>query len=135
MPIEIEWYHPYRVIYTRAWGVLTLDDMQQQSDGFVTLLSEGQIHMPGKLLYLIYDTLEVESMPPVYKLVKQALPVLRFKNRGPMFHITRNRTIRSIIELTAHITQFQLQSFATREEAIRALEAVMAKDELRAAGS
>ncbi|MBZ0280409.1 MAG: hypothetical protein K8L97_06685 [Anaerolineae bacterium] len=131
MPVVIEWYRPYQVIDARLRGLVTMEDIQQQADVFVSMLSEGEVHASGKRLYLLYDTSEAESMPPVYMMLKIALPILRFKNRGPMFHITRSSTIRSIIELTAHITRFPLQTFATREETIRALEAKILEDGLR----
>ncbi|MBZ0280408.1 MAG: hypothetical protein K8L97_06680 [Anaerolineae bacterium] len=133
MPLQIGWYIPYRVIDERIWGKITAEVMQQHQDMIVQMLNEAQIHAPDTRIHLLLDTTETESMPPVYMMLKTALPVLRFKNRGIMFHITRSSAIRNIIELTAHITQFQLQSYFNREEAIRTLEAKLFEDDSRAA--
>lgn len=133
MPLEAEWYIPYRVIDERVWGTLTIEETQQHSDLMVEMLKEAEIHSPGKQVYLLFDDTEAESMPPAYLLLKQALPVIRCKNRGPMFHITHSTTIRSIVELAAHVMRFKMRSFATREEALDALQKVLVEDDLRAA--
>lgn len=133
MPFHIEWHTPYRVIDERVWGVLTTDDIRQHTELLISMLSDAQSHAPGKLVYHVFDDTEAESMPPAYLMLKQALPVLRFKNRGLMFHITRKSTIRSIVELAAHVMRFRMHSFATREDALRALEKAMIEDDLRSA--
>ncbi|MDX2075911.1 MAG: hypothetical protein SFZ02_05735 [bacterium] len=125
MPLHVEWYIPYRVTDARVWGVFTVEEVQQMSDIFVKYLTEASIHAPNTTPHIIFDSTENISMPPIYRMMTQALPVLRFKNRGIMFHITKNNTMRSLMELTAHVTKFKLRTFATREEAIRALEAVL----------
>lgn len=130
MPLQIDWYVHYRVIDAQMIGVVTLDDVEVMSQRFVELLADAQANVPGRILYLLYDTTGVESMPPLYRMMKQALPVLKFNNRGPMFHATRNQTIRNIIDLAANITRFQALAFATREEAIRAIESRLALDNL-----
>jgi hypothetical protein len=129
MPFVIDWYIPYRVIDVRLWGEVSGDEIRQLATHFVDMLTQVQIHMPDKKPYLLYDTLEALSMPPLYLMLKEAAPVLRFKNRGPMFHITQNQAIRSIAEITAHVTQFQLLLFETRAEALRALQVALAKDD------
>jgi hypothetical protein len=95
---------------------------------FVKNLTEAETHAPNTTQHILFDSTENISMPPIYRMMAQALPVLRFKNRGTMFHVTRNSTIRSLMELTAHVTKFKLRTFATREEAIRALETVLVED-------
>lgn len=131
MPVQIEWYLPYRVIDVRSWGDVTLDEIHLQSQYFAKMLAEGEAQVPGVPLYLLYDATEASSMPPLYMMLKEVLPVLRFKNRGPAFLVTRSRAIRSIFELFAHVTRFELFTFATREEAIGALEKVIVRDNMR----
>jgi hypothetical protein len=128
MPLQVDWYIPYRVIDARVWGVFTVEEVQQMSDVFVQYLTETQTHAPNITPHILFDSTENISMPPIYRMMAQALPVLRFKNRGTMFHITRNNTMRSLLELTAHVTQFKLRTFATREETIRALETVLLEE-------
>jgi hypothetical protein len=130
MPVVVDWYVPYRVIDVRLSGEISHAEMRELASRFVHMLTEVQLHTPGKKPYLLYDTLEATSIPPLYLMLKDALPVLRFKNRGPMFHVTNNRSMRSMIQLTAHITQFQLFSFETRAEALRVLEGVLLKEQL-----
>jgi hypothetical protein len=122
MPIETGWLIPYRVIDARVWGTITMDDLTTFVDAAVTLLIEAQTHSPETLVYLLYDTSKTDYLPPIYMMLKPSLPLLRFKNRGDVFHIGSNAAIRSIMELTSHVTKFKLHSFATRDEAIRAVE-------------
>lgn len=132
MPFQTEWYIPFRVIDERVWGKITAEAMHQHSELIVQMLSDAQIRAPGTQVHLVLDTAETESLPPAYIMLKPALPVLRFKNRGDLFHITHNSTVRSIMELTAHVMKFPMRSFATREEALQALEATMLQEDLRA---
>jgi hypothetical protein len=130
MPLNVDWYLPYRVIDVRLSGEVTQAEMSRMASEFVRMLTEVQLHAPSSKPYLLCDTLEAVSVPPLYLMLKDALPVLRFKNRGPMFHVTNNRSMRSMIQLTAHITQFQLFSFETRAEALRVLDAALLKEQL-----
>ncbi|MDX2139260.1 MAG: hypothetical protein SF123_14335 [Chloroflexota bacterium] len=130
MPLSVDWYIPYRVAEARLWGVLSVEEMQHYADECVRVLTESETHAPGKRTYMIMDALELESIPPVYLMLKQALPVLRFKSRDAMFLITRNQAIRNILELTAHVTKFKLHTFATREEALRAVDDALRRSDL-----
>lgn len=131
MSFEIKWHTPYRVIDLRFWGQVASEEMQVISRHFVEMLAAGESHAPGRLVYLLYDTCEAESMPPSYLMLKEALPVLRFKNRGPMFHISNSQSMRRIVDLAAHVTRFPVRTFNTREDALRALEATINSDDLR----
>ncbi len=129
MPFEIRWHVPYRVIEIHAKEYLNKEDMLAIAQHLVKMLTEAETHAPDHLVYLLYDSGDAKTMPPLYMMLKQALPVLRFKNRGPLFHVTRSKSIRSIMEITAHVANFQLRSFMTREEALHMLEAALLKDD------
>jgi hypothetical protein len=133
MPVKIDWYVSYRVIDVRLSGEVTQAEIRYMASRFVELLTEVQVHEPRRKPYLLCETLEAISVPPLYLMLKEAMPVLRFKNRGPMFHVTQSRSMRSMIQLTAHITQFQLFSFETRAEALRVLDAALLKEQLPSA--
>lgn len=122
MPIETGWLIPYRVIDARVWGTITMDDLNPFVEAAVTLLTEAQTHSPETMVYLLYDTSKTDYLPPIYMMLKTSLPLLRFKNRGDVFHVGNNAAIRSIMELTSHVTKFKLHSFVNRDEAIRAVE-------------
>jgi|GEM_PF-3451174 hypothetical protein len=130
MPVAVDWYVPYRVGYSRLSGNVTSDDMQEYADHCVRILTEAETHAPGKRTYMIFDALELESMPPAYLMLKQALPILRFKSRDAMFLITRNQSIRNIVELTAHVTKFKIYTFATLEEALRAVDETLRRTDM-----
>jgi hypothetical protein len=131
MPLNVDWYLPYRVIDVRVSGEVTQSEMSQMASHLVEMLSEVQSYAPTKKAYLLFDTLEVVTMPPLYLMLKDALPVLRFRNRGPLFHVTQNQVIRSMMQLNAHITQHQLLSFETRAETLRVLDATLIKEDLQ----
>ncbi len=135
MPVEVTWYIPYRVADTKFTGIVTVKDLEYVAQRFVDLLTEAEAHAPGRMVHMFYDTTECESMPPLYLMLKQAMPVLRFKTRGTMFHITRSAALRSMLELTAHVTNFKTRAFPTREEAVRAAEAQLVNDDLQAKSS
>ncbi len=128
MPLDIDWHIPYRVIRVHATGIVKTEDFDHFAEVSVRLLSEAQTHAPGTLVYNIFDSLEVDIYPPVYLMLGRALPVLRFKNRGPLFLITQNRATSTLFELTAHVTNFSLRVFKTHEEALEVLELALAKD-------
>lgn len=128
MPLHVEWYLQYRVIDARFSGEVNANDIQKQVRMFVQFLSESQLQAPGRPVYLLFDTLEAESMPPFYQTLNKAIPILKFRNRGPAFHVTRNRKIRSIIDLAAHIARFQVYTYETREDAIRDIEAHLVRE-------
>jgi hypothetical protein len=130
MPLQIQWYIPYKVIDERIWGKVTIEEMQEHTDTLLDMLTKAQNFASGQQLYHLFDDTEVESMPPAYLMITQALPVLKFQNRGPMFHITHKRPISNIIEIAAHVMGFQRRTFQTREQAIAALEAVILKENL-----
>jgi hypothetical protein len=130
MSIEIGWYLPYRVIDARLYEEVTPAEVRELASHFVEMLTQNQLQTPHKKLYLLCDTVDAISVPPLYLMLKDALPVMRFKNRGPLFHVTQNRSIRSIMQLTAHITHIPVFSFETRDEAVRVLAATLIKEDL-----
>jgi hypothetical protein len=131
MPYHGEWYIPHRVVNARFWGKAGVDDFDQHTAVCVELLSQAQGQVPGATVHMILDVEEAESLPPLYLMFGRAVPVLRFKNRGIMFVVTRNRTIKSIIELTAHVMNFSIMMFNSRAEMFSALEATLLKEDLQ----
>ncbi|MBI5929746.1 MAG: hypothetical protein HY862_10580 [Chloroflexi bacterium] len=131
MPYQGEWYIPCRVINARLWGKAAVEDFDKHTALCVELLSQAQIQAPSASVHMLLDVEEAESLPPLYLMFARAMPVLRFKNRGVMFVITRNRTIKSIIELTAHVMNFSILMFNSRSEAMSALEATLLKEDLQ----
>lgn len=131
MPTETSWHRVHRVIEVRTTGHMTIEEAGELSEILSQMLAEGQLHRPGRQMFLLFDSLEAQSVPPLYLFIKHALPVLRFRNRGPLFHITRNKTIRSITELCSHVMKFELKVFNTREEAIQALDDTLMREELQ----
>ncbi len=129
MPFHIDWLIPYRAINVLASGSIKPEDFDFYSETLVRLLTEAQTHTPNLKVYNIFDSMTVKTYPPMYLMFKRALPVLRFRNRGPMYLITPNRTTRSFFELTAHIASFPLQAFDNRQEALAALENALIGEE------
>jgi hypothetical protein len=134
MNYSIKWYIPNRVIEVKGSGNLVAADFERYSADIVWMLQEAEKNAPGQLVYNLHDAANVESYPPSYLMVTRALPVLRLKNRGPLFLITQSRKVQSIISLTSHIMDFPIRVFATREEAIAALEITLEKEILRTRG-
>ena len=131
MPFFGGWYIPYTAIEVRIWGKVDVHDLDQFFELSMNLLAEAQIQVPGKRLHLIADGLQIETMPPTYLMISRTMPMLRFKNRDSMFLITQKSTTRSILELTAHVMNFPIHVFNTRDEALRAVEALILKNEIR----
>ena len=133
MPYEARWYLAHKVMEARFWGEVSINDTDQHSDACVQMLTEAQSQSPTSLVYLLFDALEAENFPPLYLHISQGIRVLKFKNRGAMFAITSNRGIRSIFEITAHLTRehFPLRLFSDRESAVQSLESYLARDRQR----
>lgn len=134
MPLHVDWHVPLRAIDARCWGTVTLEEADHLAARLAELLQEAYDHAPTRTLYLLFDTLEADSLPPLYRILKPAIPLLKFKNRGPMYHVTRNRKIHSIIDLMANVTRFQAHAFNTREEAVSALALQLERDDLLVRG-
>ncbi len=131
MPVAVKWYIPLRVVDARFWGDVTVPDTDEFVRQTVALLTEAQTQAPQQVVKLLLDTSEAHHMPPIYKMMPSALPVLRFKNRGLALHITRNNAIRRLVELSAHVSQYQLMAFSTREEALQMLEKILLEDDAK----
>jgi hypothetical protein len=133
MPYHGDWYIVHKVIEARFWGQVTVEETDIHNDVCVQLLTEAQALDPDNTIYLLFDAGEVDSFPPLYLRFAQGLRVLRFQNRGTMFLVVRNSAIRSIFEVTAHISRHHLplRVFQERQEAIDAIETVLEKNALR----
>lgn len=131
MSFSIAWYITNRVIEVKASGNLVAADFDQYSADLVQMLQEAEKNAPDQLVYNLHDASDVESYPPIYLMVRRALPVLRFKNRGPFFLITQSRKVQSIISLTSHVMDFPIRVFETHEEAIAALDIALEKENVR----
>jgi len=46
MPYAAEWYRVHQVIEARAWGVISLDDMELHTEMCVQLLTEAMTYAP-----------------------------------------------------------------------------------------
>lgn len=133
MPYHGDWYVVHKVIEARFWGHVTVDETDTHNDVCVRLLTEAQALDPNNIIYLLFDAGEAESFPPLYLRFAQGLRVLRFQNRGTMFLIVRNSAIRSVFEVTAHISRHHLpmRVFQERQAALHAIESYLARDALR----
>ncbi len=130
MPFHINWYLLHRVIEVRLEGDVSMDDMRTQTDLIRVMLDDAEHHAAGRRVFVLLDTLMVKTMPPAYLMLGQALPVLRYKNRGTVYHVTRSKTTRSILELTAHVMSFAVRAFASREEAMQVIDYMILQEDL-----
>jgi hypothetical protein len=123
MPYSVDWYLVHVVADARLWGHITFEDLEAYTDRCVELLTEAQTHAPHIQLQILLDASDAESIPPIYRMFSQGMRTLRFRNRDTMFLITRNRQVRSVIEITSHLAgdHFRLRVFAERQEALEAL--------------
>lgn len=129
MPVTAQWVIPYRIIEERLYGKLNTDDLIQHTNMMVAMLTDAQQQSPGKLVYLMMDMTDVDSLPPAYTMMKQAMPVLKLKNRGLMVLVTNSAIFRNVLELTAHVMRFSVQTCATREEGLHILHTRMEEDD------
>jgi len=135
MPYQASWHVVHKVMEARFWGKVSLEDTDHHTEACVRMLTEAQNHNPTEMVYLLLDALEAENFPPLYQLFARNGRVLKFKNRGPMFAITRDSAIKSIFEVTAYMTREHVpfRLFSERQDAIDALEGYLASDAQRAA--
>lgn len=129
MSYSAEWLVPLRIAEMRVWGEVTLDDMKQHTAVCVQMLTEAQTQFPHRQIHMIFDASGCTAFPPIYLWMPHGLPVLRFQNRGLMLLITNNKRIRSITEVTAHVMNFQMRTYPQREDALKAVEALLSHDE------
>ncbi len=104
------------------------DDFQRCS---VDMLSEALGVAPIRKVFNVYDISAVDYHPPMYLMLGKALPVLRFKNRGALFVVTKKGTHRSMFELTAHVMNFGLRFYDDFDAAICAAEDAVAREDLQ----
>lgn len=127
MPHHVGWHIPLWVLEARFEGRVVVSEMSQLAEAYIQFLTEAEQQAPGRMIYLLFDTSDAENMPPMYSMLAYGLPVLKFKNRGPAFHVTRSGVIRKMIEVTAFVSGFKVTTYATRDSAIKAIEAVLIK--------
>lgn len=135
MPYRAEWHIPYRVINARVWGHVTAEDLKEHTNRRSAMLAEAGLHAPDKRVHLLYDALDAHSHPATYFDISQAMPILRSKNRGPMYLITTSDEIKSILELTAYVLDYQLLVFSTKEAALQVIEMALIKEDLNASAT
>jgi len=134
MPIHVDWYLLHHVIRERVWGHATQEDLNQHFDACKQMLAEAYTLSPQNKVHLLVDARDAESLTPLYLAVDRGSQILQFKNRGTLFLVTRNRAVRTVVELTARIggTHFPLRVFNEHEAALEALTSYLAQDTLRA---
>ena len=130
MPITVGWHIENRVIEMQAEGQVLVADVVAWIDEQSKLLAQAQDKTPETLVYTLHDATDAESYPPIYLMVKRALPVLRFKNRGPIFLVTQAPKIRSVFALTSHVMDFPVHVFSTRDDALNAIQIAIAKEDM-----
>lgn len=132
MSYAYEWYIPYRVMDARVWGEVTTAELEHHADVCVEYLTLARLHNPEGVVNIIFDTLGATHIPPLYLMMSQGIRVMKFKNRGTMYLVANNSAVRSVIEVTARVMReyFPLRIFSTRQEALDALHAAMAKENL-----
>ena len=129
MPVEVSWHIAHRVIGERFWGKVDIDDIDLHINSCVQFLAEAQTAAPQNTVHLLSDGTDVESMYPLYKAGAQGIRPMRFSNRGLAFLITRNRTHRTIAEVTARVGRFPMHVFSDRQTALDAVVEQLAKED------
>lgn len=126
MPYQAEWHIPNRLVYARGWGRMTVQDMELHTAMCMKFLTEAEQNVPGGRVTMIFDALEVESIPPLYLMLPSALPVLRMQNRTEsMIFVSINKGMRTILQLTGHVMNFKVRFAASSQEAIEIAESIL----------
>jgi hypothetical protein len=122
MSFTVDWHIPYRVVTVDVSGRLSNQDIKLYSDTVAQMLKDAESHLPGQPVYNVLDSTQLEIFPPLYHMIYYAIPVLRCKNLGPLYHVTQKHENRNLMQLTAHVMGFKIRTFALREEAVREVE-------------
>ncbi len=129
MAYRARWLVPYRVMESTLSGPVTMADMDRHTEAAVQFLTEAQTHAPGQMVYNLFNTLEADRAIPAYLMLTKALPVLRFKNRGPLYHVTKSAQQRNVGDLTAHLMSFAIRTFEDYDEALEAIDNALAHED------
>lgn len=126
MAYHAEWHIPNRLVYAKGWGRMTKQDMELHTAMCIKFLSEAEQNLPGGRVTMIFDALEVESIPPLYLMLPSALPVLRMQNRTEaMIFVSMNKGMRTILQMTGHVMNFKVRFAASQQEALEIAEGIL----------
>ena len=120
MPAEVSWQRESRVIYIRAWGDLTLDEMRESS-----ATQEQYVRQGDPPVHSIIDITDLND-PGVRNLVqfRSAIMDPNTPGVGWIVIVGSNRIIHFMGSVAAQLSGVNLRLVSTVEEAVQTLARV-----------
>lgn len=116
MPIELSWYIPNRVIYSRSYGVNSAADVMAIAPEYERMIAAGTAP-----LYLISDETAIERSEMTIAAVKDSFGYLK-KFEQVISIGTESRFNMFLASVIAQFVGFSHKRFATVDEAIHFLK-------------
>jgi hypothetical protein len=116
MPIENVWYKQGRVIFERAYGTLSADDVHNSNTSVIAMIREGQ-----SPVHIVIDARTVEQAPFNLRSLQEAVTAFREPGVGWILVIANNAVFRFWASAISQLSKAKFRSVQTPDEAIQIL--------------
>lgn len=114
MPHTVEWYLEHRVLYVRATGIITLEEIKESDADGDRLLAEGDAP-----IHTIVEHVDVVKVPASIQSIRQAMSHLGHPDMGWIILVSPNRSIWSYVgQIVAQMAMIPFRRFDTMGEAL-----------------
>ena len=114
MPFEVSWYIENRVIYTRGYGVITLDDLADASQ----LITQEYLSQGTPLIHEIVDLRDMEHIPSNLHKISNVLTYIKHPDYGWTIFVNTNRVMNFIGPMLAKIARIRFRMFDDLDEGL-----------------
>lgn len=135
MTFEISWFVENRIIFAKASGKMTVEELRVASDKVVKMLEASD----ASLVHILSDESDLESFPISVKALNEVVGFMRHPKMGWMLlYPSDNNISKSLSNILAGVTKMWIRRFASQQEALEFLVLVDSTlptvDEMQQAG-
>lgn len=117
MSSQSEWLVPERVIFARAHGVMTVNDVIELIEPIKRMLVE----YPAPI-HVLLDVSQVEQFPTNIVQLSRLVDARLATQSGWVFFVCRQNTTRFVVSVLAQLSSTKLSHFDTLQEALDFLD-------------
>lgn len=121
MPYEFSWYIEGRVIFTRAYGVITLEDLRQGNARWTEILDNAD----AELIHSLVEMTDVEKYPTSVFQMGDTQSYLKHPKLGwVVAYGLKGTVVNFIISVLTQVSRAQIRVLESHDDAIAYLRKV-----------